>query len=109
MRVRFRMLVRRQRDARGKEMAVEWCLSSITSLRTLIIATACFSEKPSSCKRCTNLRVSKWCSLLCRVVAWKARRRSGFCSILGFEKASRGLVPSIDLLEGVSADFNGYV
>jgi len=35
-------------------------LSSITSLRTFIIATACSSVKPSLCNRSTSLSVSKW-------------------------------------------------
>lgn len=51
----------------------ETYLSSITSLRTFIMATDCSSVKPSPCKRLTNLRVSKWWSREWRVVAWKGR------------------------------------
>ena len=41
-----------------------WMDSSITSERTRIRAMACSSEKPSSRRRWTNFRVSKWWSLL---------------------------------------------
>lgn len=53
----------------------------MTSLITFIIATACASEKPSSCKRWTNLRVSKWWTLARVAVALKFRRTLG--NILG--------------------------
>ena len=48
-------------------------LSSMTSLRTFIMATDCSSVKPSLCSRWTNLSVSKWWSRCRRGVAWKAR------------------------------------
>lgn len=44
------------------EKAYSDYLSSITSLRTFIIATACSSVKPSSFSRWTNFNVSKWWS-----------------------------------------------
>ena len=52
-------------------------LSSMTSLSTFIMATDCSSVKPSSWRRCTKRRVSKWWSRLRVAEAWNARRRAG--------------------------------
>ena len=51
-----------------------WIDSSITSERTRIMAMACSSENPSSLRRWTNLRVSKWWSRYSWGVVWKVRR-----------------------------------
>jgi hypothetical protein len=51
-------------------------LSSMTSLSTLIMPSACSSVKPSSFIRCTNLSVSKWWSFDCGTVALKLRRNA---------------------------------
>lgn len=52
-----------------------WMDSSMTSLRTRIMAVACSSEKPSSLRRWTNLSVSKWWSRWRGGVVWKGRVR----------------------------------
>lgn len=61
-------------------------LSSMTSLRTFIMATDCASVKPSSSSLCTNLRVSKWWSRDWRAVAWKARWCNGLSRMLVLDR-----------------------
>lgn len=41
------------------------------------MATDWSSVKPSLCRRCTNLRVSKWWSRARRAVAWKDLCKAG--------------------------------
>ncbi len=73
-------------------------LSSMTSLSTFIMATDCSSVKPSSWRRCTKRRVSKWWSRLRVAEAWNARRRAGLrTTMLLFGRCPAGrlrLLPS---------------
>jgi len=80
VRVRFWMLRRVSERRDGGVMAWKGGnLSSMTSLRTFIIATAWSSVKPSSLSRRTNFSVSKWWSLDWIAVALNARRMNRLC------------------------------
>ena len=74
-----------------------WMDSSMTSLRTRIMAMACSSEKPSSLRRCTNFSVSKWWSRWSGGVVWKGRgrgrrmeRAAGGKALRDLERGARG-------------------
>ncbi len=60
-----------------------WMDSSITSLRMVIMARDWASENPSSRRRCTNLRVSKWWSRGREGVVEKARKAEKRLSMSG--------------------------
>ena len=71
-----------------------WIDSSMTSERTSIMAFDCSSENPSSLRRCTNFRVSKWWSRERGIVVekglWKVSLQKRVGSKLEVAEGPRG-------------------